>query len=55
MAVNWRDPNALYKWRNELDEDHAYCWDVPTGDIDALLKNYIELMLECQKRGIIYG
>ena len=29
--------------------------EVSTVDLNALLKSYIELILECQRRGVIYG
>jgi hypothetical protein len=55
--MNWRDTNDLYQWKNKLvqldDSNDSYI--IPSIDLNCLLDSYITLILEAQKRGIIYG
>ena len=54
--INWRDSNDIRKWKLSLgyDIDRGYYYVEPE-DLDELLTAYMNLIIECQKRGIIYG
>lgn len=57
--MNWRDSNQIISWKNRLeqieDDDHNYDYLVPDIELDELLSAYLNLIIECQSRGIIYG
>lgn len=57
--MNWRDLNQLKHWKEQLDtfggNEYPDVYLVPFYELDALLKDYAELLLTAQRAGLIYG